>query len=835
LRDFVQSVRYSFRVLFSKPGFTFIAVSTLALGIGANTSIFSLLDQVLLRRLPVSKPEELVILRSPGPMRGSVSSDSDSATSFSVPMYKALRDRNTVLSGLLARFAIALSVSSNGQTERADGELVSGNYFEVLGVQPALGRMFSLEDDKVPGAHPVAVLSHKYWMNRFAGNPSILNQTLLINGHQLTVVGIARAGFDGIQVGQNPDVFIPMMMTREMVPGRDGLDDWNTYWLALMGRLKPGLTAEQAQAGILPTYQAALQEQLPNVRNPSEDWKQRFLAKPLQLLPGSGGRQVMQREIKTALLALFGMVVGVLLIACTNVANLQLVRGLGRRREMAIRLSLGASRWSLARQLLLESLVLAMLGGFVGLLLAWWVSDLLVSAMSSGSGAEGLSSQVNGRMMLFTLLASLASGVICGLLPLRSVTSGDMTSALKDQSATTSTSKSQTRLRRVLVVSQVALTMLLLVGAGLMTRTLWNLRGVDLGLRTDKMITFEISPELNAYKPDRTVTLCRELTEKIAALPGVVSTSIALVPPLTDNTVQSNVTFEGMDQQAGSNSHIMQNWVSPGFFAAMGVPLIAGRDFTLADQMNSQKVGIINETAARQYLAGRNPIGTRFAFGSGNTVKLEMEVIGVVKDTKHVSVREAVSPFVYMPYAQFKDLGSMTFYVRTTQEPGSLGPQLRRTVASLDPNLPVANLKTMDDVIGESLFGERMMAFLSISFGLLAALLAALGLYGVLAYWVVQRTQEIGIRVALGASSANIRALVMWQGMRLTIVGVAIGLAGALALSQLLRSMLFGIGAMDPLTFVAVGSLLLLVALLACYIPARRATRVDPLIALRYQ
>jgi predicted permease len=378
------------------------------------------------------------------------------------------------------------------------------------------------------------------------------------------------------------------------------------------------------------------------------------------------------------------MVIGVLLIACTNVANLQLVRGLGRRREMAIRLALGASRWSLARQLLLESFLLALLGGAVGLIVAFWVNDLLIGAMSSGSGAEGLSSRIDGRILLFGLLVSLTSGLICGLLPLRSVTSGDMTSALKDQSANASASRSQTVLRRALVVSQVTLTMLLLVGAGLMTRTLWNLRNVDLGLRTDQLITFGIAPELNGYKPDKTVTFCKELSEKLAALPGVVSVAIAVVPPITDNSYGSNVTFEGMEPQSANNSQVLENWVNPGFFSAMGVGLIAGREFTQADQMTSPKVAIINETAVRQFLNGRNAVGSRFGFGAGD-VKLDVEVVGVVKDNKHVSVREEVRPFVYMPYAQYKDLGSMNFYVRTTQEPSSLGPQLRRTVAELDP------------------------------------------------------------------------------------------------------------------------------------------------------
>ena len=827
-----QDLRYGARMLLKQPGFTLIAVLTLALGIGANTAIFSLLDQVMLRRLPVERPDELVVLRSPGPMRGHVSTDSDNATSFSYPMYKNLREKNAAFAGLLARYAIPLSVSFGGQTERADGELVSGNYFETLGVRPAIGRVFSLEDDRTPGAHQVAVLSFGYWTRRFAQNPSVLNQTLLINGHQLTVVGVARAGFSGVQVGQSPDVFIPLTMQEQMTPNWKGLEDWNNYWLAIIGRLKPGFTREQAEAAVLPTYQALLAEQLPTIRNPAQEWRDRFLAKRIQLLAGAGGRQVIQRDIGTPMWALFGMVLLVLLIACTNVANLLLVRGLGRQREMAIRLALGASRWRLMRQLLVESLLLAFLGGALGLLAASWVSEALIRAMNTGSGAEGLSSGLDLRVLGFGFALSIVTGIVCGLLPARRVTRGDTTTAIKDQSAATSASLSQTRLRKGLVMAQVALTMLLLVGAGLMTRTLWNLRHVELGMKTDRMITFSLAPDLNGYKPEQVVAFSDQLREAVAAIPGVSGVAVATVPILTNSDESSNITPEGAAQLPNTDFQVLKNWIGPGTFAALGVPLLAGREFTRADTSASQKVAIINETAARQFFPNRSAVGARFAFGAGD-VKLDIEIVGVVKDNKHSTVREQTRPFVYMPYTQDKNLGRMTFYVRTNQEPAVAAALLRHEVKRLDANLPVFDLKTMEALIGESLFGERLMAFLSICFGALAALLAALGLYGVLAYWVAQRTHEIGIRVALGAGPGNIRGLVLGQGIRLTLVGVAVGVVGALALARLMKSLLFGVGAADPITFVAVALLLMLVALLACWLPARRATKVDPMIALR--
>jgi len=830
----LQDLRYGARVLLKKPGFTLIAIATLALGIGANTAIFSLFDQVMLRRLPVEKPDELVVLRSPGPMRGHVSSDSDSATSFSVPMYKALREKNEVFSGLLARYAIPLSVSFSGQTERASGEVVSGNYFDVLGVRPAMGRVFSLEDDKQAGGHPVAVLSHAYWTRRFGQNPSVLNQTLLVNGHQLTVVGVTRPGFGGVQTGQSPDVFIPMTMQAQMMPGRDRLEDWNDYWIAVIGRLKPGSTTAQAEAGILPLYQALLAEQVKTMRGATKDWSDRFVAKRIQLLPGGRGRMVLQRDMGTPLWALLGMVLLVLLIACTNVANLLLVRGLGRQREMAIRLALGASRWQLMRQLLVESLLLALLGGVVGLLLASWVSDLLVRAINDGAGALGLSSGLDARILAFGFALTVLTGIACGLLPARRVTRGDMTSALKDQSAASSASLSQTRLRKGLVVAQVALTMLLLVGAGLMARTLWNLRNVDLGLKADQVMTFSLAPELNGYKPPQTVAMTDRLREALAAVPGVRAVGIAEIPVLTNNDVGSNITVEGGAENPNAETDVQKNWLGPDSFSALGVPLLAGREFRASDTATSQKVAIINETAAKKLFPTRNPIGARFGFGGGN-VKLDTEIIGVVKDNKHSTVREQTRPFVYLPYSQDEKFGEMTFYVRTAQEPGSIAPLLRNEVRRLDANLPIFDLKTMEAVIGQNLFGERMMAFLSVCFGVLAALLAAIGLYGVLAYWVVQRTHEIGIRVALGAGPGNIRGLVMGQGIRLTLVGVVIGVGGALGLTQLMKSLLYGVGAADPITFIAVAVLLGLVALLACWLPARRATKVDPMIALRYE
>jgi putative ABC transport system permease protein len=832
MQNLLQDLRYSLRMLWKAPGVTLIATLTLALGIGANTAIFSLLDQVMLRRLPVQKPEELVVLRAEGPIRGHATSDGDLATSFSYPLYKKLREQNQALAGLLARFAIPLSVSAQGQTERARGELVSGNYFEVLGVQPAVGRVFSLQDDQLAGAHPVAILSHNYWKQRFGQNPAILNQTLLVNGHALTVVGVTRAGFNGVQVGQTPDIFIPLAMKAQMTPNWDGLEDWNDYWLAMLGRLKPGQTREQAEAAIAPIFHALLEEQLPKVQGWSQEVRQRFLNKRLELKPGAQGRQVFQSEAGEPLWVLFGMVLLVLLIACTNVANLLFVRGLGRQRELAIRLALGAQRSQLVRQLLIESLLLALLGGVFGLLLAAWVGDLLVSLLNDGGQASGLSAALDGRVLLFTFGLAVVTGLLFGLIPAWRVTRGDMTPALKDQSAASSASRSQVHLRKGLVAAQVALTMLLLIGSALFTRTLWNLSRVDLGLRPNQLITFSIAPELNGYTPAKTAVLCDQLSDALSGLPGVQGVAVAEIPLLTDNSSGGNVNVEGAIEREGLDNRVRENWVGPGYFATLGTPLLSGREFTRADTAQSQQVALVNESFVKHFLPERNPLGVRFAFG--RSAKPNIEIVGVVKDAKHANVREEAKPFVYLPYAQHNTLGSVSFYLRS-QQAVALAPLLRREVQRLDANLPVYDLKTLETVIGENLFGERLVTWLSLCFGGLATLLAGVGLYGVLAYWVVQRTHEIGIRVALGAAPRDIRSLVLGQGVRLTLLGVAIGILAGLALVRVLSSFLYGMRALDPLSFIVAALLLSGVALLACWLPARRATKVDPLVALRYE
>ena len=830
-----KDLRFGLRVLAKSPGFTAIAVITLALGIGANTAIFSLMNQVLLQRLPVKNPDELVILRAPGPVTGHVSSDGDDTESFSYPMYKGLRDNNSVFSGVLARYRFSASVASRGQTDRASGELVSGNYFEVLGVRPAVGRVFSQDDDRVPGAQPVVVLSHSYWTRHFGADPSVLNKVLLINNVEMTVVGVSEAGFSGVQVGKTPDIFVPLMMTPQMTQYGETLDKWNDYWMTLLARRKPGVSESQAEAGMNAVYRPLLEEQLPQIKSAwNEEKRQRFLDKKILLSSGARGRMIVQRDSGGQIITLFVMVALVLLIACTNVANLLLARGASRQREFAIRTAMGASRGRMIRQLLAESLLCAFGGGALGILLGTWLMRILTPIVVANAGVQGLTEKLDLSVLTFAIGATVLSGIFFGLIPAWRVTGLGVSDVIKDQGSTSSASVSHVGFRKVLVAGQVAFTMLLLAGAGLFMRSLWNLRNQDLGLKTDNVITFSIQPSLNGYDTPRSIALYDQLRARLAALPGVRSVGTGDVPTLSGDDEGSNITAEGGPQLAEELQDVNYDAVSPAYFSTLGIPLLSGREFTEGDGATSPKVAIASEAMVKRFFPGRNPLGAHFAFGGGK-VKPDIEIVGVVKDVKQDHVSSAIQPYVYIPYAQRPKLTGMTFYVRSTQDPLLLGSTLQGAVRELDANLPVYDVKTMERVVEEDLFSARMVAVLSASFAGLAALLAALGIYGVLAYVVVQRTREIGIRMALGAAAGQVRLLIVREVGSMVLIGVGVGLPLAYGLARLSESLLYGVHAGDPAVYLLGLGLIGLIALVACFLPARRATRVDPLVALRYQ
>jgi predicted permease len=832
--NFAQDLKYALRMLGKNSGFTIVAVITLALGIGANTAIFSLTDQLLLRMLPVGHPKELVILRSPGPSPGRNWNDGPGGTSFSYPAYKDLRDRNQVLAGLLARFSTQVSVAAQGTSELANGELVTGNYFTVLEVQPAVGRVFGAEDETAPGANPVVVLSYGYWKRRFGLDPGILNKQLVVNGHPLTVVGVSRAGFSGVQVGQVPDLFIPITLKAQMTPNWDGLADRDDHWLAMIGRLKSGMSRSKAEADFAPIYHAMLETESPAKKSDSKS-RQEFLDRKLILDPGSKGRPILQHDTKAPLLALMGMVGLVLMIACANLASLLVARGEARQREIALRLALGAGRWRLVRQLLAESLLLAVVGGAAGVVLASWSLNLIVRAIPEDGGSSGLTPQLDYRVLIFAGIVSIFTGILFGLAPALRASRANIQTILKDQGSSVSAGRANVRMRKLLLTAQIALTAVLLASAGLFAHSLLNLNRQDLGVRPDHVLQFSISPELNGYTPSQSIALVERIRKNLESLPGVRAVSASEIAMLANSNSSSNITVQGYREQENENMDVDQNWVGPDFLSAMGAPLMSGREISESDTAAAPNVAVVNQKFAQRFFAGRNPLGQHFGFGGGDDVHLDVEIVGVVKDSKNIDLRQEIGPYVLIPYSHSNHFGNATFYVRTNQDPVPLATAVRKTVQDNDGKLSVFDLKTLTAQVNDIVFTDRLVTYFSLGLGIVASLLAAIGLYGVMAYVVARRTREIGIRMALGATQRNVAGMVMQEIAGISVVGLSVGLVAAYATGRIIESQLFGVKAGDPFVFAAAAVLLVIVAVLAGWLPARKAASVDPMVALRYE
>ena len=822
-----MSTKYAFRSLRKNLGFSLIVILTLGFGMGANAAIFSLMDQVLLRRLPVRDPSQLVFLDGPGAFQGRTFN----RMTFSYPMYKDFRDRNEVFSGLLARFPTAMTIAWEGRSERVNGDIVSGNYFEVLGVRPALGRVFTDSDDRTPGAHPVAVLSHGFWQRRFGGDPAVLDRTLVVNGHPMTIVGVSAAGFNGIQVGSNSDVVVPMMMKAQMTPTWNDLDNRRSRWVTIMGRLKPGVTAEAAEVQLNVIYKPINEEEVKAIPNASETFRQRFVSKHLDVLTAGTGLSDMRTQFSTPLVVLMCMVGVVLLIACANVANLLLARSTARQKEIAVRLALGAGRARIARQHFIESLILAGAGAVVGLMLAVVTGRLLLAALPGDPASQALTATPDLRVVAFTLLLALVTALVFGIGPALSATRPAVVTALKDEAGSVVGGGRQARVRRALVVGQVALSMLLLAGAGLFARSLFNLRAVDAGFPVDSLLTFSIDPTLSGYDAARMRSLFEQTQDALAAIPGVRSASMSEIGAFTGNEWGQTVKIDGYQPKEDEDMNPHVDGIGPRYFETLGIPLVSGREFKPADTLGAPKVAIINETMAKQFYGNTSPIGRRMGFGRGNAT--DMEIVGVARDLRTVQLNQKPVRFVYIPYRQDDSVTQLTYVASIQGSPDMAAAAVRQAVQRLDPNLPIFDLKTMTAQVSESLYIQRMVAALSVTFGALATMLAAIGLYGVMSYAVARRTREIGIRMALGAERGKVMWLVLKEVAVLATIGVAAGLAGAFYVTRQVQSQLFGLSPHDPATLIGAVVLLLLVALVAGFVPARRATTIDPLIALK--
>lgn len=828
----VQDVRHALRLLRKSPGFSLIVVATLALGIGANTAIFSLLDQLLLRLLPVKDPERLVLLSGPGPNMGMFESSSSVVMPFSHPMFVDFRDRNSVFSDVAARYPLPLDVSDRGGSETATGSLVSGTYFQTLGVGAALGRVLTPQDDVTPGAHPVAVISHGYWQRRFGADPGIVGRSIGVNGQPMTVVGVSAPGFHGAQIGRSDELFVPLMMKAQVTPTWNGLGNRRVMWLQVVARLRPGVTIPQAEAGMAVLYRQALQGELAEIPARSEKFNREFVEKKLEILPGGQGLPELQDQLRTPLVVLMSMVGLVVLIACANVANLLLARASARQREIAVRLAIGARRSHLVRQLVVESLTLALLGALAGLPLAAATTGALLRALPFEGVALTLSSGLDRRVVLFALGLSVVTALLVGLVPALQSTRPNLVTALKEEGAAL-TGVGPLRFRKGLVVAQVALSALLLIGAGLFTRSLANLRAVDPGFRSQGLLTFSLSPRRAGYSAAQARALLARAQERLRAVPGVRAVSMAANPLMTESIWQSTVKVEGYTPGEEENMNPRVNGVGPGFFTAMGMRLLAGREIDERDGNGAPKVAVVSETFAKKYFKDGDALGRRL--GWGRDQDLPIEIVGVVKDARLDRMREEPQRFVFVSYAQDDDLNGLVYYVRTDGDPAALAAPVRAAVREMDAALPVDDMKTMAAVVDESLFTDRIVAGLSAAFGLLATLLAAVGLYGVMSYAVARRTREIGVRVALGADRRRILALVVSEVAVLAGIGMAIGLPGGFGLGRFVESRLFGMRAFDLPTLVLTAAVLTVATLLAGAIPALRALRVEPSTALRYE
>ena len=832
----LNDLKFALRQLRKSPGFVITAVLTLALGIGANTAIFSLLDQALLRSLPVRDPQQLVLLEATpyNVWNGSTSiNGGDERAYFSYPIYKDLRDQNTAFDGLIAMVQAEAGIQWKEQSALVNAELVSGNYFDVLGVRPAVGRLLVQQDDVVANGSPVVVLSFQYWKNHFGEDPHVIGQTLSVNGHPFQIVGVSQPGFDSAIWGSPADLFVPMTMKPVVVPNANDLDRHDSRWLNILGRLKPGETRAQAQAAMAPLWRSLRTAELPFFRSNSKRFVDGFVTgSKLLVVDGARGFSYSRDNLRTPLLVVMGMVVLVVLMAAVNVASLVLVRSAGRVREFSMRYALGAKRSQVVRQLLIEGLLPGVLGGSVALLLVPAATHFLVSRMTSGEGQPPFSTSIDGRILAFNFAVAIGVSLVFAMAPALQLWKPDLVSQMKEQSA--ASTGGRLLFRRATVALQIGLSLLLLVCSGLFVRTLQNLRDVHVGFATDHLITFGLEPNLAGYGKDAVIPVHRRILERLAALPGVASVGATDDAELADNGESGNISVQGYTPAEGENMNAERPYVTPDYFATLKVPLLAGRAFTDADDATRSPVTIVNEALAKRFFGSpQNAIGHRLAHGGGDKVKYDIEIVGVVRDYIHRNVRGTVKMAVYQPAAQNTNPAGMTYYIRTWGAPQTAMAMTRQAVQQVDSKLVIDQLSTMDEEIDRNINDERMIAMLAVSFGVLATLLAAIGLYGVLAYATAQRTREIGVRMALGSNRAGIVVLVLKDVLKLAGISVAIAVPLTIATTRLLKTQLFGVSNADPVILILAAIMVAVVAVIAAALPARRAANVEPMRALR--
>ena len=829
----LHDLLYSLRSLRKSPVFLSVAVLSLALGIGGNTAIFTLIHQLILQPLPVRDPEQIVMLAGRGRHYGG----NNGPDRLSYPMYQEIRDKNEVFSGMFCTYPGAVSASFGGATELIGADFVSGNFFPVLGVGAAVGRVFTASDDLIQGGHPLAVLSYGYWRARFAADPGIVGKQIVVNGRALTIIGVSRAGFDGVEPGRAPQIRIPITM-RDELPHTDfqRLNNDRFRWTEVFGRLKPGMTIEKAQAGLQPLFHQILNREVTEAAfaHASPLVKENFLRMWMEVMPGSKGRSNLRRQYAKPLFALMGIVGLVLLIACSNLANLLIARASARQKEIAVRLALGAGRARLMRQLLVESLLLAAVGGALGVGLAIAVDQALIDFLPSGSTPLSLSASPDWIVLGFTFAVSLLAGALFGLVPALESTRPGLAHTLKDQAGAVIRGGSA-GLRKGLVVAQVSLSLLLLVGAGLFLQSLRNLKTLNPGFDVKNLVAFDVNPTLIRSDVHWYQDYLRRLHNRLSGTAGLESHTFAVVPVLENNEWDNWVTIEGYTPKGDERPDPHVQYCTPGYFKTLKIPTPLGRDFNERDVDGAPKVTVVNQKFAKRYFGDSNPVGRHLAMGIDPGTKLNIEIVGVASDTKYENMRDEIPEEIYIPIEQHGYSEGFTIYARAAGDPSRMFNTLREAARGVDANVPMYDMRTVDHEVEISLLTERLLATLSSVFGCMATLLAALGLYGVMAFMVARRTREIGIRMALGAGQGSVVWMVLRESLALAAFGVAIGLVGAYGVTRLVQTQLYGIAPTDLLTLAAASLGIAGVTILAGYIPARRATGIDPMIALRFE